>query len=62
LLGYRLTLHPLAKFPGPLIAKLTDGFGGFYALRKDIHLKIYEAHMRYGLFIDFAMDQQVHMY
>ncbi|CAH0025726.1 unnamed protein product [Clonostachys rhizophaga] len=59
LLGYRLTLHPLTKFPGPLIAKLTDGFGGFYALRKDIHLKVYEDHMKYGHVVRYGPDRLI---
>ncbi|CAJ2507046.1 Uu.00g082320.m01.CDS01 [Anthostomella pinea] len=47
-LGFRLLLHPLRKYPGPFAAKLSEAYGGFYALRKRLHLQTYENHLRYG--------------
>lgn len=44
----RLVLHPLSKFPGPLAAKITNGYGGFHALKRRLHLETYKNHLRYG--------------
>ena len=32
--GYRLELHPLHQYPGPFLAKITQPYAGFYAVRK----------------------------
>ncbi|KAI0157247.1 benzoate 4-monooxygenase cytochrome P450 [Xylariaceae sp. FL1272] len=48
LFGYRLLLHPLSRYPGPLVAKITDGYGGLYALKRELHLKTWEDHQRFG--------------
>ncbi|KAH8887993.1 cytochrome P450 [Thozetella sp. PMI_491] len=45
---YRLSYDPLRKFPGPSVAWLTDGYAGFHALRKRLHLATYRDHVRYG--------------
>ncbi|KAI1074441.1 cytochrome P450 [Whalleya microplaca] len=47
-LGYRVLLHPLRKFPGPLLAHLTDCYGTYFALRKDLHLITLRDHRKYG--------------
>ncbi|KAI4858580.1 cytochrome P450 [Hypoxylon rubiginosum] len=47
-LTYRLLLHPLSDYPGPLVAKLTDGYGGYHASRKRLHLATYHDHLKYG--------------
>lgn len=47
--GYRVLTHPLRKYPGPLIARMTDWYGAFYALQKSLHIVTYEDHQRYGL-------------
>ncbi|KAK8017757.1 cytochrome p450 family protein, partial [Apiospora rasikravindrae] len=39
LFSYRLLLHPLKRYPGPLLAKLTDAYAGFYAGTMSIHLQ-----------------------
>lgn len=45
---YRLTLHPLAKFPGPLLAGLTDWMGTYQTLDGDRHHIQLEDHRKYG--------------
>ncbi|OTA62649.1 cytochrome P450 [Hypoxylon sp. EC38] len=47
-LGYRLLLHPLKNFPGPLIARLSDFYGTFFAIRRDLHLVTLRDHQKYG--------------
>ncbi|KAI1335013.1 cytochrome P450 [Xylariaceae sp. FL0016] len=45
---YRYIMHPLKQYPGPLLAKVTDMYAAYFAIRMDIHLKTYEDHLRYG--------------
>ncbi|RDA90106.1 hypothetical protein CP533_2582 [Ophiocordyceps camponoti-saundersi (nom. inval.)] len=45
---YRLAFHPLRKYPGPFLAKFTDGHGGFHAIGKRPHLDTYVNLRRYG--------------
>lgn len=45
---YRLTLHPLAKYPGPFLAKITDIHLAYHAWRGDRHLQFYRCHEKYG--------------
>ncbi|KJZ72777.1 hypothetical protein HIM_07852 [Hirsutella minnesotensis 3608] len=44
----RLALHPLRKFPGPLLAKASYGYGGYYAMKKYPHIQIYKNFQKYG--------------
>ena len=48
LCAFRLFLHPLRGYPGPFIARLTDAYGGYYALRKCLHLTTYDNFLKYG--------------
>lgn len=48
LIAYRLLLHPLKDYPGPLVAKFSDWYGGFYALLMRLHLVTHQDHKRYG--------------
>jgi hypothetical protein len=45
---YRMTLHPLAKYPGPFFAKFTDLYLAYHAWRGDRHLIFWQAHENYG--------------
>ncbi|KAI0154614.1 cytochrome P450 [Xylariaceae sp. FL1272] len=47
--SYRILLHPLRGYPGPFLAKLTDGYGGWHTICKRTHLNIHKSHARYGL-------------
>ena len=48
LASYRLTLHPLAKYPGPFWARVTDWRLVYHCWRGDSHLNYHEIHCRYG--------------
>lgn len=47
-LGRQLLLHPLRKYPGPFLAKFTDGYIGYHAMRKRLHLATYDGLIKYG--------------
>ncbi|KAI0965837.1 benzoate 4-monooxygenase cytochrome P450 [Xylaria arbuscula] len=48
ILGYRLLFHRLSQYPGPFIAKFADSYGGFYSLKRDLHLRTWRDHREYG--------------
>ncbi|OTB12190.1 hypothetical protein K445DRAFT_321192 [Daldinia sp. EC12] len=48
ILSYQLLLHPLRNYPGPLLAKLTNGYTGFFAAKRDLHIQIWKTHQKYG--------------
>ncbi|KAI9876588.1 MAG: hypothetical protein M1830_006166 [Pleopsidium flavum] len=54
---YRVTLHPLAKYPGPLLAKITDWYSVYHLSKGDSHLNFYEAHQKYGRFVRFGPNR-----
>ncbi|KAI1171060.1 cytochrome P450 [Nemania sp. FL0916] len=43
-----ITLHPLRRYPGPLLAKVTDLYALRYALSTDLHRQTYLDHLKYG--------------
>ncbi|EED16181.1 cytochrome P450, putative [Talaromyces stipitatus ATCC 10500] len=45
---YRLFFHPYAKYPGPLLAKLTSGYAVYHMWIGDAHTDIWECHQKYG--------------
>ncbi|KAI9731619.1 MAG: hypothetical protein M1818_007749 [Claussenomyces sp. TS43310] len=51
---YRLTLHPLAKYPGPFLAKITDWHQVYHAWKGDRHLEFWRTHEKYGKFVRFG--------
>ncbi|KAI0013566.1 benzoate 4-monooxygenase cytochrome P450 [Xylariaceae sp. FL0662B] len=57
--AYRLLLHPLRDYPGPLLAKLSDCYGGFFAFRRNLHLRTWKDHKRYGPVLRQGPDKLV---
>ncbi|KAF2094506.1 cytochrome P450 [Rhizodiscina lignyota] len=45
---YRLFFHPLAKYPGPVVAKVTAWRDVYHAYRGDKHLDFHQLHQKYG--------------
>ncbi|KAF2966245.1 hypothetical protein GQX73_g7356 [Xylaria multiplex] len=56
---YRLLLHPLRSYPGPVLAKVSDVYSGFYSLKRGLHLKTYEDHQTYGRVIRHGPNKLV---
>lgn len=48
ILVYRFNSHPLNKFPGPAVARFTDGYAAFHAAQRRLHLATYRDHLKYG--------------
>ena len=47
---HRLTIHPLAKYPGPFLAKATNFYAVYHAFIGDMHLDLERCHKKYGLY------------
>ncbi|KAF7917859.1 uncharacterized protein EAE97_011997 [Botrytis byssoidea] len=45
---YRLYFHPLAAYPGPMLASVTDWYNVHHCLKGDRHLNEYRLHQIYG--------------
>ncbi|KAI1771087.1 isotrichodermin C-15 hydroxylase [Hypoxylon cercidicola] len=54
LIVYRVFFHPLAKYPGPFIAKITDAYQLYHAWKGDRHLEFWRLHERYGKVVRFG--------
>ncbi|TLD04774.1 uncharacterized protein PgNI_09074, partial [Pyricularia grisea] len=40
--------HPLAQYPGPLLARFTNLYAAYHAWRGTLHTDIYRCHQKYG--------------
>ncbi|KAL6231525.1 hypothetical protein BDW75DRAFT_247842 [Aspergillus navahoensis] len=56
---YLALFHPLAKYPGPFLAKFTDLYSAYHAWQGDIHLDIYRCHQKYGDHVRYAPNRLV---
>ncbi|KAH6714875.1 cytochrome P450, partial [Leptodontidium sp. MPI-SDFR-AT-0119] len=57
--AYHIFFHPLAKYPGPWIAKLTNGYAAYHAWIGDVHLDMHKCHQKYGKrpYVRYAPDR-----
>ncbi|TVY40756.1 Cytochrome P450 monooxygenase [Lachnellula occidentalis] len=53
---YRLTLHPLAKYPGPFFARITDWPLVAHCIKGDRHLWEYKNHQKYGQIVRYGAN------
>ncbi|OAA65353.1 cytochrome P450-like protein [Niveomyces insectorum RCEF 264] len=51
---YRIFLHPLAKYPGPWLAKVSDVYMLYHAWKGDRHLEFWRLHEKYGPVVRFG--------
>jgi cytochrome P450 len=51
---YQLYLHPLADYPGPLLARLTSGYDVYHAYIGDKHILFYHLHQKYGTVVRYS--------
>ncbi|KAI1877508.1 hypothetical protein JX265_003516 [Neoarthrinium moseri] len=56
---YRLHFHPLSSYPGPVVARLSDLFGAFYAYSTSLHLRTLKDHDDYGTVIRHGPNKLV---
>ncbi|PNP58823.1 hypothetical protein THARTR1_01071 [Trichoderma harzianum] len=56
-LVYRLAFHPLAKYPGPLIASLTDWYTVYWIAEGGRHLELDKQHKKHGKFVRFGPNR-----
>ncbi|KAI0095350.1 cytochrome P450 [Hypoxylon sp. NC0597] len=56
---HRLLHHPLSRYPGPFLAKLTDGYAGFYAAKRRLDVVTWKNHQKYGSVVRHGPDRLV---
>ncbi|UKZ81786.1 hypothetical protein TrVFT333_009559 [Trichoderma virens FT-333] len=54
IITYRILFHPLAKYPGPFLAKFTEWRDVYHAYREDKHLDLYDLHKRFGPIVRYG--------
>ena len=57
---YRITFHPLAKYPGPLLQRITDWPLVIHCYRGDRHLWEYKNHQKYGASSESVLEKCMH--
>ncbi|KAI1177719.1 cytochrome P450 [Nemania sp. FL0916] len=56
---YHQLFDPLRRYPGPFIARFTNGYAGYFALRKRLHLTTHQNLEKYGPVIRQAPNRLV---
>lgn len=56
-LTYLAFFHPLAKYPGPFLAKFTDAYGFYHGWKGDIHLDMWRSHQKYGDYVRYGPNK-----
>ncbi|KAI0489566.1 cytochrome P450 [Xylaria cf. heliscus] len=56
-LFYRLVFHPLAKYPGPLLAACTDWYTVYWIASGERHLELHRQHQKHGKYVRFGPNR-----
>jgi hypothetical protein len=51
---YQLYLHPLSKYPGPVLGRITRLYDLYHAYVGDKHVLLYHLHRKYGTVVRFT--------
>ena len=51
---YQLYFHPLAKYPGPLLGRISPFYDLYHSYAGDKHLVLYHLHQKYGTVVRYA--------
>ena len=51
---YQLYFHPLAKYPGPFLGRVTKFYDLYHAYIGDKHVSLYQLHKKYGTMVRFS--------
>lgn len=54
LVVHQLYFHPLAKYPGPLLGRITRLYDLYHAYKGDKHILLYQLHQKYGTVVRFT--------
>lgn len=54
LVVYRLAFHPLAKYPGPFLARITNLYAAYHSWKGDLHIDMWRCHEKYGDHVRYA--------
>ena len=54
---YRVFLHPLAKYPGPWLAKVTELYPLYHSIVGDRHITFWRLHEKHGDIIRYGPNQ-----
>ncbi|KAH9904933.1 cytochrome P450 3A31 [Xylariomycetidae sp. FL2044] len=54
---YLVFFHPLAKYPGPLLAKITPLYAAYHGWKGDIHIDAWRCHQKYGDHVRYGPNQ-----
>ncbi|KAI1171197.1 putative cytochrome P450 [Nemania sp. FL0916] len=54
---YLTWFHPLAKYPGPLLARYTNLYGAYRAWKGDVHHDLHRYHGIYGDYVRYAPNR-----
>ena len=54
---YRLFFHPLARYPGPWLAKVSNLYAAYHAWLGDVHIDMWRCHQKYGDALRYAPDR-----
>lgn len=56
---YLAFFHPLAKYPGPFLAKFTYAYAGYHGYKGDVQIDHWRCHEKYGPIVRYGPNQVI---